>query len=349
MNREPANYAYYRLPGESRYTLMAQTEGEPLSLRSAAELDCREGFVMAPFAVSAQCPILLMRPDVVEIHASEASKPPVHTTVATTERPTEKDAYAADFAHFHAAVCAGRFDKIVLSRCSDTPLPDNTTARRLFLKACNAYPHQFVALVGLRQAGTWLMATPEVMLEGTPNLWHTTALAGTMRRSDAMPNADTPQWSEKNRSEQQYVTTYIRHILAEYADTISVQGPYTSAAAHLLHLKTDFAFTLKPNTALGTLLNSLYPTPAVCGIPKADAHTYISTHEQSPRKYYGGFCGPLFPHGETHLYVSLRCMEILGNTAKLYAGGGLLRDSNAETEWKETQTKMQTMMRLLNS
>jgi isochorismate synthase len=50
----------------------------------------------------------------------------------------------------------------------------------------------------------------------------------------------------------------------------------------------------------------------------------------------------------THLYVSLRCMNIDGDCCHLYAGGGLLRDSVEQQEWLETEAKLETMRRLLN-
>ena len=58
--------------------------------------------------------------------------------------------------------------------------------------------------------------------------------------------------------------------------------------------------------------------------------------------------GMLDPQSDTHLYVSLRCMNIDGNCCHLFAGGGLLRESTGEQEWQETEAKLETMRRLLN-
>jgi isochorismate synthase len=57
--------------------------------------------------------------------------------------------------------------------------------------------------------------------------------------------------------------------------------------------------------------------------------------------------GMLDPVGDTHLYVSLRCMNIEGNHYHLYAGGGLLKDSILEQEWQETEAKLETMRRCI--
>ena len=65
--------------------------------------------------------------------------------------------------------------------------------------------------------------------------------------------------------------------------------------------------------------------------------------ESTPRRYYSGFCGPLGLHGETALYVSLRCMSFTRSSATLYAGGGILPESRLEEEWEETRRKLLTM------
>jgi isochorismate synthase len=349
VDREPENYAYYRLPGQHGYTFVAQTREEPTILDSVTELNGREGFVMAPFAVSEQHPVLLMHPDVVETHEIETQTLHESSPTAVTEQATQKVAYAADFNKFHAETQTGKFDKIVLSRCAQVALPNGTTAKALFEKACTLYPQQFTALVSMQKAGTWLMATPEALLDGRHDEWHTMAVAGTMKREASTHDVAKTVWSKKNREEQLYVSTYIKEILNQYSDTVSEHGPYTTTAAHLLHLRTDFTFRLNDAGNIGTLIEALYPTPAVCGIPKEAARAFITAHESVDRKYYSGFCGPLSLQGETHLYVALRCMEMLGNTLRLYAGGGILRDSEMKSEWQETQTKMQTMLRLLNT
>ncbi len=347
METKPLNYACYRLPEETHYTLMAQTAGQPEVVESVAQLGRREGFVMAPFVASASHPVLLLRPDVVERHEIASAPQLPCGEMAVAASADEQAIYAETFARFHEQIVAGRFGKLVLSRCSVVPLVQPLDAEALFLKACRLYPHQFIALVSMQGAGCWLMATPEVLLEGRGDQWRTMALAGTMKAPEAGPLAPDPQWSEKNLAEQRYVSAYIADTLRGFATEVTMCGPYTTIAAHLLHLRTDFGFRLAPEHHLGALLDALHPTPAVCGIPKDDARQFIIGHERVERKYYSGFCGPLSPRGETHLYVSLRCMELAADHLELHAGGGILRDSEPEAEWRETQTKLQTMLRLL--
>ena len=79
-------------------------------------------------------------------------------------------------------------------------------------------------------------------------------------------------------------------------------------------------------------MQTLHPTPAICGLPKAEAWQFIIENEPHSRRYYSGFCGPVSAIEGTRLYVSLRCM---------------LKNSTEEQEWEETRAKMETMLGLM--
>ena len=374
------SFAYYRLPYLHHATYVAQHEGQPEVLQSVAELNGKEGFVIAPFAPSSDCPVLLIHPDESRLLSTGE---PASALLADGIAPSwsngggladasaavdvDKCAYQADFACFHEHLLNGDFRKIVLARkCQmDEHLPlawnkgnmdagNQTVLESLFCRACRLYPRLFVALVYTPQSGMWLMATPEILLKGDGSNFSTMSLAGTQRAEPSRTIADYPvegvAWSKKNQEEQQYVTDYIERCVATFTDDYALKGPYTTMAANLYHLRTDISFRLSDTHHLGDVLDKLYPTPAVCGIPKTETREFILSHEHQPRKYYSGFVGPLSTDGKTRLFVSLRCMNILENgTCELYAGGGLLKESDMETEWRETKAKMQTIKRVLDA
>ena len=356
------SYAYYRLPLAKRYTRLLQHEGVPERILSLEGLNGREGFVVAPFAITDDCPLLLMYPDeVVELDMPATPVLPDDENMLQYNAVGSPDGgrgtYHIDFCNFHAQLEAGEFRKLVLAReeelrLGETGEPMALTAERLFLLACQMYPRLFVALVSTPQSGTWLTATPEILLEGDGQHWCTIALAGTkevpLLSSEVVKEEESGLWSAKNIQEQRYVATYMVETLEQFSTDINEVGPYTVRAGHLVHLRSDFNFTLPDSTRLGSLLQALHPSPAVCGLPKREAFQFICRNEFSPRRYYSGFMGPLHPDGNTHLYVSLRCMQIIGNRLLLYAGGGLLRDSIEEQEWAETEAKLETMRRLMN-
>ena len=339
------SFAIFRLPHASHCTLVAQMEGEPSLLTSSDQLNGQTGFVVAPFQPSSSEPILLIRPDKVE---RDPELGPLDCCLQTDGHEVfggTPETYAADFATFHQALEEGRFQKLVLSRCATEPNDGSRKPIELFQQACQLYPRLFIALVSTPQSGTWLTATPEILLEGQQHEWRTIALAGTMRLHDDELQGEGQhlRWSTKNIEEQRYVASYIADTLRQVTSDVREEGPRTVRAANLVHLRSDFTFTLSEDMRVGELLSALHPTPAVCGLPKEEALRFITQHEHTPRSYYSGFMGPLNTEHSTHLYVSLRCMQITREHFRLYAGGGLLRDSVEQKEWRETEAKMETM------
>lgn len=346
--------ALYRLPRATRYCRLTQ-QGRPQELLSCAELGQRRGFVVAPFAPSAEQPIVLIHPDTeqwADVPAADASAPRCHARVVDADG--ERRRYGVDFRNFHAQLAEGAFAKVVLARCShmEADADVEAQAERLFFSACRRYPRMCVVLVRAPRCGTWLMATPEILLQGGGSQWQTMALAGTMRLGEEQLDFDTPRartsagdisWSVKNRFEQRYVADYIEECVEQFATDIAVSEPYTTRAGNLVHLRTDFSFSLPQGQTIGSVVNALHPTPAVCGMPKDATFRFITAEEQAPRSYYSGFVGPMGIGGESHLFVSLRCMRIEGRRLFLYAGGGLLADSREDDEWNETEAKMETM------
>ena len=257
--------------------------------------------------------------------------------------------YSIDFANYHAQLENDAFRKIVLARCADEKMPEGVEPMELFYRACALYPRLFIALVDTPKSGCWLTATPEILLEGQGSDWRTIALAGTMKLEGDQLNGEGESltWSTKNIQEQRIVATYITECLEQFTSDFREDGPRTVRAANLVHLRSDFTFRLSDHAHIGNLLQALHPTPAVCGLPKREAFQFIVRNEHTPRRYYSGFMGPLGTD-ETHLYVSLRCMNIDHDTCHLYAGGGLLKDSILEQEWQETEAKLETIRKLLD-
>ena len=382
------SFAIYRLPYQKECTLMIQHEGEPLKLKSYTELNGKRGFVMAPFAVSPDQPILLIEADEVLIvdisRKEEGGKRKENSTETLSSFPVEsynqiispssfllppsskesslssRQRYHIDFSNFHSNLLNGEFQKIVLSRCVQEPRKEEQLPMALFQKACELYPRMFISLVYTPQSGMWLMATPEILLEGGGNDWHTIALAGTMKLEGESLSFDSPPvkgearlsdiaWTTKNIQEQRYVATYLMECLEHFSSQITEEGPYTARAANLVHLRSDFNFVLEDTRRIGELIRALHPTPAVCGLPKQQTFDFIRRNESQSRRYYSGFSGPFNPEVDTHLFVSLRCMQILDDCYCLYAGGGLLRDSEEDQEWEETEAKLETMRSLLET
>lgn len=342
-------FAVYRIPGEKAPRLLSQAEGTVRLIYDLQELNGQRGFVIAPFRANETCPVVL-------IETEQAGQPllmdenPVNGKNIASHLQQEvipsasTEEYAACFQTFIHALHDHTFDKLVLSRCYSIDKITDFSLSSVFRAACSRYIHSYIYLCYTPQTGIWLGSTPEIILSGGKGEWSTVALAGTQPLQDGK----LPQiWDEKNRKEQDYVTSYIRRQLLSLGIHPTENGPYPAYAGALSHLKTDFHFSLADNHCLGDLLKLLHPTPAVCGLPKEKAYQFILDNEGYDRRYYSGFIGWLDPEGQTDLYVNLRCMHIGDHLLMLYAGGGLLASSELNDEWQETEKKLQTMKQII--
>lgn len=110
-----------------------------------------------------------------------------------------------------------------------------------------------IALIATEATGTWLMATPELLLGRDDGRWATMALAGTM---------STPgPWDNKNMREQAYVALYIRNCLLRRCYLVNQKPVHTTMAAKLYHLRTDFEFALSDDTEIVKVLDDLFLHP----------------------------------------------------------------------------------------
>lgn len=329
---EHTSFAYYKLPNELHYTYLG-SNCPPLRLHSLSAInEAHKGFLIAPFDTDAN-PILLISP------SDEQSLPLPQNTVALTSEQGDFEkidsTYLLHFKQCEELLNNESLQKIVLAHRFEGQMEVPLNHRELFISAATAFPKSYVALWHTDESGTWLTITPEVLLENEAGKWHTVALAGTMPKGES-------QWSKKNKMEQQFVVDYIASVLSPRTIELKLSEVQTIEAAQLLHLRTDFHFTTNVN--IGEILHVLHPTPAVCGLPKQLAFEAIKDIESYPRKYYAGFSGPLHhSQGGTHLYVTLRCAhwkEPLN--IEYYAGGGIIKGSEAQEEWSEVTRKKKT-------
>lgn len=346
------SFALFRLPGESDFKLIAQERGKPKQLQAYEEITSEAGFVVAPFAIAKNNPILLIHPDIyldddatisayLKTSANDVSK--IQTETFMGDVSVAKASYTRVFDLFNKELHNNSFDKLVLSRNYTIDKPDGFSWRENLLRAGLLYSDAFVYLFYTPATGCWMGATPEILLSGNEGVYTTVALAGTMKSGTSIK----PEWSTKNKGEQNVVVRYMRERIGAFSNSYEEFGPDTVKAGDLIHLKSTFHFKIPQTFSLGKMLSMFHPTPAVCGLPKEKAYQFIIDHEGYNRSYYSGFLGPVIDKESIHVYVNLRCMHENGDKLTLYAGGGILPQSEVSDEWQETENKLQTMLRLL--
>ncbi len=239
------------------------------------------------------------------------------------------------------AIENGAFQKVVLSRKEVIEL-SNFDLIVTFKKLLKNYTNAFVYVWFHPKVGLWLGATPETLLQVTSNQFTTMALAGTQ----VYKGITDVVWQEKELQEQQFVSDFIINNLKKVTQNLQKLATETVKAGSLLHLKTVITGGLNQQE-LKNIINVLHPTPAVCGFPKKKAKDFILTNENYHRGFYTGFLGELNVKDSSSLFVNLRCMNVDKNSATIYVGGGITKDSNPEKEYEETVSKSKTMKRVL--
>jgi len=234
--------------------------------------------------------------------------------------------------------------KIVLSRKEDVSI-SHFSPIITFRNLLNAYQNAMVYVWYHPKMGLWFGASPEKLIALKDKHFHTVSLAGTQ----PYKATDSVKWGEKEIQEQQIVTDYITSNLESITDTIVISEVKTVRAGNLLHLSTEITGDLKKGNNLYSIVNLLHPTPAVCGMPKDTARTFILENEGYDREFYTGFLGEVNINNCSNLYVNLRCMKAENFKMTLFLGGGITLASIAEKEWQETVEKSKVMKRVLRN
>lgn len=349
------SFALYRLPSQTEPVLIIGKSEQNIHFEHIADLSFSTGFVMAPFRIDLQTPLIFIQPDkivsgkklIAEV-ASELLKcklPNLDSRDKSIEPDLNSfDRYRESFEKFYSVLEKGDIAKLVLSRSSEYSRSSAFSVGRTFQKAVDKYSNAFIYLCHTPECGTWLGCSPEPLLTGQGERWQTVALAGTKYTESGAENL---VWDEKNRTEQRIVAEYMEEQLQSLDILYTESDPHVIQAGKLLHLESDFEFRMNKGK-IGRLLETLHPTPAVCGFPKDKAYDFIVENEGYERKYYAGFLGPVNIEECTNLYVNLRCMEVDREYFKLYAGGGLLASSDLMDEWLETEYKQQTLLSIID-
>lgn len=232
-------------------------------------------------------------------------------------------------------------EKAILSRLKIESL-SNCDYTKLFNEIVHKYPKAFCFFFNIPGKGSWMGASPELLLENHDKGFKTIALAGTQSYEKCIDNEI--KWGNKEIKEQQIIVDYLSEKLTSINIDFKTNGPITIKAGNVYHLKTSFTSELQIDPL--PLALSLHPGPAISGFPVTKALDFIKKIEQHDREYYCGFMGPC-DKDSTQFFVNLRCMQVFSDALCLYAGGGYTIDSVPEDEWQETELKCQTLLSVL--
>lgn len=366
-----AAFALWKLPDSTAVYFAGSRH--PVGIHEVVLEDMKPGFLFAPFDPGEKK--ILLPADEFFVHhegklsnvqgewAEVLSRIPAESAASTPHtyhirqtdsgRAAEQSAYEDLVVQCREAIIGGRFEKLVPTRFKEVAIPEKFDLALLFLELGRRYPSAMVSVFSSPQSGTWIGATPEMLVKVDANQhFHTVAVAGTQRY---VPGTDLRSitWTQKEIEEQALVERYIiscfkKIRLREFDE----RGPRTVIAGNVVHLKTEFEVDMEATRypQLGSvMLQLLHPTSAVCGMPMEASMAFLKENEGYVRQFYSGYLGPVGINNEVQLFVNLRCMQLGKGIARLYAGGGVLGDSDPEKEWQETELKLNTLLSVIRN
>jgi menaquinone-specific isochorismate synthase len=242
---------------------------------------------------------------------------------------------------------AGEFAKVVLARdvivWAKAPLDPMVLAGRL----AERFPECFTFLVdGL------VGATPELLVRRTGRAVESLVLAGTAGRGDSTEAdaglGESLLASDKDADEHRFAVASVTGVLRDICAEVEIDPqPRLLKLANVQHLATQVLGRLSvPLTAL-EIAGRLHPTAAVGGTPRGAAIEAIRTLEGIDRGRYAGPVGWVDSNGDGEFGIALRCAEVEGPRARLFAGGGIVAGSLPEAELEETRLKLRAMQSAL--
>ncbi len=247
-------------------------------------------------------------------------------------------------------ISRGELDKVVLARgltlVSETPLDPNWLVAALADAYRSCWTYHVAGLVG---------ASPEMLIRLEGGLATSRVLAGTIRRNGGeeldLKLAHALARSSKNLVEHELAVESVARSLAPFCSGMNVpDAPYVLELPNVLHLASDVTAVVHPGVTALRLAGELHPSAAVCGTPTPAARAAIAELEHLDRGRYSGPVGWLDATGDGEFAIALRCGLVDPadpHRITLYAGCGIVAESDPGEEFAETEAKLLPMLEAL--
>ena len=244
------------------------------------------------------------------------------------------------------------FEKIVMAREERVTTDRQANATKLLHHLRIEYPDCYSFLYQVNDQAAFVGCTPEKLLSVESERLYTDGLAGSISRGKTATQDEILGRkllnSGKDLREHQFVVDSILEKLEYYSSDIDVpEHPGIRKFANVQHLHTPITASLHKSIDILALLKKMHPTPAVGGYPQDQALPYIQQLEQIERGWYAGPIGWINENGRSDFAVAIRSGLIQPNKVRFYAGCGIVKGSDPEAEWRETELKLVPMLNAL--
>jgi len=253
------------------------------------------------------------------------------------------------------AIRAGELEKAVLARTLCLTRSGGFHPQPALRYLRGNFPECYLFAISHAETGTtFLGATPERIVYRQGERAYITSLAGSAPRGST-PAEDDRIANEllhdpKNRLEHQLVLESILEALVPIGEGVeAAPEPTIHRLPNVQHLFTPVTARVGPETGLLDLVDRIHPTPAICGHPTQDALDLIAAEEPFPRGWYAGPIGWIDAEGDGEFVVGLRSALLHDDRATLYAGCGIMGDSDPRSEFDEANLKFRPMLEALGA
>ncbi len=272
----------------------------------------------------------------------EAGEPESPAPATGEVEPLDEESFTRAVEAARDAIRNGRLDKVVLSlqvvATSASSFDQRAVLARLAAEYPQCYTFAFDSLVG---------ASPELLVRREGRALRSQPLAGSSRRGET-PEEDAELGaalaaSPKDRWEHDLAVVTVVEALHPLCRTLRIDPePSLLRLANVQHLATEVVGELSgdPVPDALSIAGAVHPTGAVCGTPSRKALALIRELEGPHRGRYAGPVGWVGANGDGEWAIALRCAELSGTTARLFAGCGIVAQSDPRAELEEARLKL---------
>jgi len=265
--------------------------------------------------------------------------------------PDDKELWQRNIEKALSEIRKTSLTKIVLARRISMEMKEHAYLADLPGKLKKANPTSNIFYIK-KNDSIFLGASPEILIELKEKVIQTEAIAGSRKRGSTNEEdiflENELRNSEKEINEHRSVVNFLVDNLKDLALSVKYKVvPDVKKLTSIQHLSTQITANIKSDKSFFTIVDKLFPTPAVCGNPKEKAMLLISELEEFDRGLYAGLIGWISP-SSAKLVVAIRSALINKNTIFVYAGCGIVEGSDPESEFTETETKFKTILSTLN-
>jgi menaquinone-specific isochorismate synthase len=287
--------------------------------------------------------------EVVEAINHRRSLPTHSPIVETINYPLLLDDWRHMINESTRRIRAEKLNKVVLSRVCDVEFTDSVDPIKVIENLDSRYPDCYRFLLEVEPGNAFFGATPELMAEVHDSNLHTMALAGSRKRGKTPQEDDALAQdmldSPKDRQEHAFVVSALRERVRPYARTLDVPDqPTIYRLQNIQHLYTPVCAELETHFDVLDLVGELHPTPALGGTPRRAALEAIEQLETEERGWYAAPVGWVDANGDGVFAVAIRSAVSAGKQARLYAGVGVVAESDPDKEWEETKWKFKPLL-----